>query len=207
MNLTVTEVEEKQVKLEAELSTALEAAKVLTPATAEFDEAYSRYLAAKAAIAKIPDELSKAKIAENSAVIATAGSQVADAIEQLIEGLKVSELIGAPVTALRYAIDAEGKKLVVFNPVTRLASSGGKREAKGTGHTMIVDPEGNKLSLTKFVLANATDEEKASEAFKYPHTQVDSKPKFEAFCESHNIALAGFVYETPKQAEAEAATS
>jgi len=203
MSLTVIEVEAKQVKLEAEMSTALVAAQALTPATAEFDEAYGRYLKAKAEIAKIPDELSKAKIAENSAVIATAGAQVADAIQQLVTALDVEKLVGTPVIALRYAVDAEGKGLVVFNPITRVASAGSKREAKGTGHTVIVDPEGNRLSLTKFVLANATDDEKASDAFKYPHTQADSKPKFDAFCEAHG--LTGFVYELPgKATEAEA---
>jgi len=204
MNPTVQEVEAKKVKLEADMATALVAAQALVPATAEFDEAYSRYLAAKSAIAKIPYEISKAKLAENATVIATAAGQVAEAIAQLCEGLKVVDMIGAPVTALRYAIDAEGKKLVVFNPVTKLSSTTSKREAKGAGHTVIVDAEGNRLSLTKFVLANATEAEKASPEYKYPHSQVDSKPKFEAFCESHS--LTGYVYETPKQAGAEAAS-
>lgn len=198
MSLTCQEVEAKKVSLEAELNTALEAAKVLTPATAEFDDAYSRYLSSKSALAKIPDELSKAKVAENAVVIATASSQVADAIEQLCEGLKVAELIGAEVVGLSYRKNPEGVKTVIFNPITRVATAG-KREAKGTGHTVIIDSEGNHLSLTKFVLAHATEAEKASDAFKYPHTQVDSKPKFESFCEGHS--LTGFVYETPKQAE------
>lgn len=204
--MTTAEVQTKETQLQAELATALEAAKVLTPATAEFDEAYGRYLSAKAAIAKIPEELSKAKIAENAVVIATAGTQIADSITQLIDGLKVEEMIGKPVESLRWAKDAEGKAGVAFNPVVKLASTGKKSGAsKGAGHTVIVTPEGERLSLTKFVLAHATDAEKASEEYKYPHTRVDTHPKFEQFVKDHN--LTGFTYETPAQAGEVVATS
>ena len=203
--MKIVEVEAKQKALEAELTTALEAAKVLTPATAEFDEAYSRYLGAKANIAKIPEELAKARQSENAEAIAQCGTQVGEAIGQLIVGLKVADLLGVPVTALRYAIDAEGKVLVVFNPVTKVRATGGKREAKGGGRTVIVDPEGNRLSLTKFVLAHATDAEKASPEYKYPHSQVSSKPKFEEFCQTHS--LTGFTYELPQAGGADEAAS
>lgn len=199
---TIVEIEAKQKTLEAEMSTSIEAAKVLTPATPEFDEAYSRYLAAKASIAKIPDEIATAKLAENAEAIATAGAQVAEAIEQLVDGLKVADLIGVPVTALRYAKDAEGKKLVIFNPVTKVRAAGARR-GRGAGRTSIIDPQGEKWSLTKFVLAHASDTEKASPEYKYPHTQVDSKPKFEKFCEAHS--LTGYTYELPTtEGEAEA---
>lgn len=205
MTPTIVEVEAKQTTLNAEMSTALEAAKVLTPATPEFDEAYSRYLAAKASIAKIPDEIAAAKLSENADAIKIAGVQVADAIAQLIDGLKVAELLGKPVEALRYAVDAEGKSLVVFNPIIKVKSSGAKK-GKGTGRTVIVDAQGDKWSLTKFVLENATEAEKDAnnEAFlKYPHTAVDTKPKFEKFCEAHS--LTGFIYELPSaEGEAEA---
>lgn len=202
--MTIQEIETKKTTLEAEMGTALEAAKVLTPATAEFDEAYSRYLSAKASLAKIPDELAAAKVAENADAIAVCGSQVAEAIGQLVDGLKVADLLGVPVTALRYAKDSEGKALIVFNPVIKVKATGGTRKASGAGRTVIVDAEGNRLSLTKFVLANASDAEKVTPEFKYPHTQVDSKPKFEAFCEAHS--LTGFTYETPQAETTEQAS-
>lgn len=196
--MTIQEVEARQKNLEAEMATALEASKVLTPATVEFDDAYGRYLSAKANLAKIPDEITKARQAENADAIKQSGVQVAEAIGQLVDGLKIADLLGTPVTTLRYAVDSEGKALVIFNPVTKVKSTG-KREAKGTGHTQIVDPEGNRLSLTKFVVAHATDAEKASPEYKYPHTRADSKPKFEEFCVSHG--LTGYTYELPQATE------
>lgn len=196
--MTKVEVEAKKTTLEAEMATALEAAKVLAPATPEFDEAYGRYLSAKASLAKIPEELAKAMLAENAEAIAQRGLQIAEGIGQLVDGLKVADLVGTPIVALRYAVDAEGKALVVFNPIVKVKSTG-KREAKGTGRIVVVDTEGNRLSLTKFVLAHATDEEKASPEYKYPHSQVDSKPKFEKFCKEHS--LTGFTYEVPTAGE------
>lgn len=186
------EVETKKTTLEAEMATALEAVKVLTPATPEFDEAYTRYLGSKASLAKIPDELIAAKLSENSEAIAVAGTQIADAIAQLAAGLKIEELLGTPLIALRYAVDAEGKGLVVFNPIMKLKSTTGAK-GKGTGRTVIVDSAGERLSLTKFVLAHATEAEKSSPDYKYPHTRVDSKPKFEEFCKAHS--LTGCTYE------------
>jgi len=202
--MTVTEVEAKKTNLETELTTALAAAKVLEPATPEFDEAYGRYLTAKAAIAKIPDEIASAKLAENADAIKSASATVAEGITQLLEGLKVAELLGKPVIALAYhrAVNADGtiSTGVNFNPTVHIKASGPKvaKEAKGAGHTMIVGPDGARLSLTKFVLTNATDAEKASPEFKYPHTRVDSRPKFDAFVASHN--LTGYTYETPTTA-------
>ncbi len=202
--MTVIEVEARKFSLEAELSTALEAAKVLTPATPEFDEAYSRYLSAKANLAKIPDEVIKAKVAENADAIKVASTQVGEAITQLVDGLKVADLMGVPVTALRYFTDSEGKVGVVFNPVTKVKSTSSPR-TPGTGRTVIVDSEGNRLSLTKFVLAHATEAEKASPEYKYPHTRVDSKPKFEAFCASHS--LTGYSHEVNTGAESQSEAS
>lgn len=203
--MTVIEVEAKKISLEAELNTAAEATKVLTPVTPEFDEAYSRYLAAKTALAKIPEEISKAKIAENAEAIAQCGGQVAEAIGQLVTGLKVEELIGTPVTSLRYFIDADKKASVVFNPVVKVATrgTGSRKDGKG-GRTVIVDSEGNRQSLTKFVLEHATEAEKGTDAYKYPHTRVDSKPKFEEFCKEHT--LTGYTYEVAT-AEAETSTA
>jgi len=120
--------------------------------------------------------------------------QIGEAITQLVTGLKVADLLGVPVTALRYSQASDGVVLVAFNPVARKATAG-TRKAAGAGRTVIVDTEGNRLSLTKFVLAHATDVEKASPEYKYPHSQVSSKPKFEAFCTAHS--LTGFTYELP----------
>lgn len=192
---TVIEVEAKKTSLDAELATALEAAKVLTPATPEFDEAYGRYLSAKAALAKIPDEVAAAKQSENAEAIAQCATQIAEAVKQLVEGLKVAELLGVPVKSLRYVVDDEGKLKVTFNPVVVVKATGAGKGHKAGGHTTILTPEGEHLSLTKFVLAHATEEEKATPEYKYPHAQVDSQPKFTKFCEAHS--LTGFVYEMP----------
>lgn len=191
--MNTQEVATKKTSLEAEITTALEAVKVLTPATPEFDEAYARYLGAKASLVKIPEELAAAKLSENADAIAQCGVQVSEAIVQLLDGLKVADLVGVPIKTLRFAIDDAGKPLTVFNPVTKIKATGGKR-TPGTGRTVVVDAEGNRLSLTKFVLAHATDAEKASLDYKYPHSRVDSKPKFETFCQEHS--LTGYTYET-----------
>lgn len=205
--MTVQEVELKRAQLESVRDTALEAAKVLAPATSEFDEAYGRYLNAKTSLARIPDELAKARVAENADAIKTAGVTISEAITQLIEGLGVANLLGTPVIALRYyrvaGKDVAGKESVsmgvVFNPIIGTKGAGkAPKEAKGIGHTMIVGPDGTKYSLTKFVLAYTTEAEKASADYKYPHTKVDSKPKFDAFCVARN--LTGYTYEAPGKA-------
>lgn len=191
---TVSEVKTKETTLNTEIATQLEAIKVLTPATPEFDEAYTRYLTSKASLAKIPDEIAQALLAENADAIAVVATQTADAIVQLVTGLKVNDLIGCEVTALRMYTDSDNKKHVVFNPVTVIKASG-KRSEKSQGRTVITDSEGNSQSLTKFVLAHATEDEKLTDAYKYPHVRVATKPKFDEFCESHN--LTGFNYILP----------
>ena len=211
---TIKEIEAKQVTLEAEQTTALEAARVLTPATPEFDEAYSRYLGAKAAIAKIPDEIAVAKLAENKAQIDAAAITVTEGITQLVNGLNVADLLGKTVISLRYfrvvSTDEAGVETVstgtVFNPVTKVSTKGtGTGTGKSAGRTVVVDPEGNRLSLTKFVLAHATDSEKtegSEDYIKYPHTAIDTRPKFDKFVAGHS--LTGFTYEPQKAEEAAA---
>jgi hypothetical protein len=195
--MTIQEIETREKALHAEMTAALEGAKGKKPASAEFDEAYGKYLAAKANLAKIPAELAKAKAEANSGALKSVGETVAQAIAKLVEGLKVAELLGEPVKVVRYIVGEDGVAVVGFNPTTRIATKGPKGERKtGNGHVAIIAPDGSKQSLTKFVLAHATDAEKASKEFKYPHSQVDTKPKFDAFCASHN--LTGFVYEVPE---------
>jgi len=199
--VTVAVITEKQVKLEAELATALEAAKALTPATPEFDEAYGRYLAAKAGIAKIPDEIASAKKTENADAIRADGSAIAEGIKQLLGGLKTAEKLGEPVISVVWAQGATGidgavpAPQVVFNPKKVAKSSGGTRKA-GAGRTTITQPDGESISLTKFVLAHAGEE-----AGKYPHALVDTKPKFEEFCTKHG--LSGYTYSRPGAEESE----
>lgn len=198
--MTIQEVEAKGQQLQADMGAALQEAKSQKPATPEFDASYGKYLAAKAALAKIPEDLAKAKLEANSTAIKTVNATVADAITQLVMGLKVAELLGAPVSILRYVV-INDVATVVFNPTTRLSTKSKGERKVSNGHVQIKAPDGSKLSLTKFVLANATDAEKSSAAFKYPHTQVDSKPKFDVFCVAHN--LTGYLYELPEvQAEA-----
>ncbi len=197
--MTVIEIDAKETTLNTEMATALEAAKVLTPATPEFDEAYQRYLGAKAALAKIPTERAAAMLAENAETIATCGAQIVEGLNQLIVGLKIEELLGTPVTGLRLATDAEGKKFVVFNPVTKIPATRKAGEAKTTGRTVIVDGEGNRTSITKFVNANLSNSQKlegSPDYVKYPHTLIDTKPKFDAFISERG--LTGYTYETPE---------
>ena len=212
--MTIQEIQAKQAQMEVEQNTALEAAKTLTPATPEFDEAYGRYLAAKAGIARIPDEIAKAKLTENAEAIGTAGNTVAEAITQLVEGLKVEDLLGTAVIALRYfrvvtpATEAAEAKIstgVVFNPIMKLSTSKGGGKKTGMGRTIIVAADGSRLSLTKFVLATATEAEIASVEYKYPHVLVATKPKFEEYCTAHN--LTGYSHELPGKAETEVEAS
>ena len=199
--VTVAEISEKQGKLEAELATALEAAKALTPATPEFDEAYGRYLAAKAGIAKIPEEIVSAKRAENADAIKADGVAIGEGIKQLLDGLKTAEKLGEPVISVVWTQGAarEGEAIpapqVNFNPKKQIASSKGGTRKAGTGRTTILQPDGETTSLTKFVLAHASEEE----AGKYPHALVDTKPKFEEFCTKHG--LMGYTYQRPSGAE------
>ena len=208
--MTVQEIETKKSKIEAEMSTALTAAKVLEPATAEFDEAYARYLGAKAALAKIPAEIAAAMKVEHADAIKADCVTLASSIRQLIDGLDVEAKLGEPAISVVWTQGATGIDGVVptpvvhINPTVKVKATGGtKREAKVGGHTVVKTPEGETVSLTKFVLEHATDAEKASPEYKYPHGLVSSKPKFAAFCEAHN--LTGYEYLTPgKAGEAEA---
>jgi len=199
--MTVLEVNQKQEKLELELTTALEAAKVLTPATPEFDDAYGRYLGAKAAIAKIPAELAAATKAEHTDAIKADGVTMAQSIKQLIDGLGIEAKLGEPVKKLVYDVFESGP-VVSFNPTVKIKAAGGKREPKEGGRTVAQAPDSTTQSLTKFVLEHATEAEKASPEYKYPHGVVSSKPKFEAFCAAHG--LTGYAYVTPGKATGEA---
>lgn len=196
---TIVEIQEKQGKLVAEMTTALEAAKVLQPATPEFDNAYGRYLAAKAAIAKIPEELTMAKRAENADAIKADGAAIAEGIRQLLDGLKTAEKLGEAVISVVWtqgAVGADGTvpaPVVYFNPKVKSAPTSKEtgEVARKTGRTTILGPDGSTYSLTKFVLAHADE----AEAGKYPHVLVDSKPKFDEFCTKHG--LTGYTYQRP----------
>jgi len=197
--MTVLEVNQKQAKLQAEMATALEAAKVLIPATPEFDEAYGRYLGAKSGLAKIPTELAVATKAEHADAIKADGVTMAQSIKQLIDGLGIDAKLGEPVKKLVYDVFESGPA-VTFNPtVTVRATKAGKGEPKAGGRTVAKLPDGSTMSLTKFVLEHATEAEKASPEYKYPHGVVSSKPKFEAFCAVHG--LTGYEYVIPGKAE------
>lgn len=213
--MTVVEVQTKLAQLEAERDTALAAAKVLTPATPEFDDAYGRYLASKTAIGKIPDELAKAKLSENADAIKAQALVVGETLVKLTTGLKVAELLGSPLTSLRALFtetDVEGVKVttcnVAFNPPVA-ASKPVKAKAEGAAEakelhkrTVIMAPGGAKYNPTKFILTFMPQEEQAKEQAEatakgnkawYPHVLVDSLPKFEAFCKAHN--LVGYTYD------------
>jgi len=203
--MTIQEIETKKTKLEAEMSTALEAAKVLVPATAEFDGAYGRYLGAKAALAKIPAELAAAMKAEHADAIKADCITLAESIRQLIDGLGVEAKLGEPAISVVWTQGATGADGVVpapvvhVNPTVNLKPAGSKRGAKVGGRTVIKTPAGDVVSLTKFVLGHVTDAEiapfKNANGVWYPHGLVSSKPKFTAFCEAHG--LTGYEYVTP----------
>jgi hypothetical protein len=144
--------------------------------------------------------------------------QKTDALQEALSALPFATTVVEFKTFVREGVNNINVHAHTFEPITKSkpilelsrgyesgnrATKGPKGERKvSAGHTKVVSPDGSKLSLTKFVMANATDAEKSSPAYKYPHTRVDSKPKFDQFCESHG--LTGYVYEVP---EAEAVTS
>ncbi len=202
--MTIAEVEAKKTTLETTIATALEASKALAPGTTEFDDAYGRYLSAKLALAKIPEELAVAKRTENAEVIKAGASTIGAAIRELIAGLELASKLGEPVISVVWTQGQAGldgvipEPVVLINPKTVAKAPSAKHEAKTGGRTMIGYPDGTQTSLTKFVGEFATDAEKASPEYKYPHTRVDSKPKFEAFCTAHN--LTGYTYITPSVA-------
>ena len=199
--MTVVEVETKKTQLEATLKSSLIEASKFVPGTAEFDEKYALHLSTKGALSKIGEEMAKALEAQNAEAIKAHSVTLAQAIGKLVEGMKVAELVGKPVTALNYYTAADGTVHVVFNPVTHIKSAGTKASGsgpKGKGHTMIVGPDGTQMSITKFVQSNLTESQKTEgsvDYVKYPHTVIDTRPKFDEFCKAHN--LVGYKYEIP----------
>ena len=191
--MTLIEVEQKQKALQTQGDTAFKNAQKLQSGTAEYDEQYSIYLSAKAAIANIPNELAKARKEANAEGLAAAAKTVSEGIAQLLAGLNVSDLLGERVIKVSWTqLDAAITPDVRFNATTRISPGAKAKDSKG-GRTMIVDAQGNRQSCTKFVNATCTAEEKASKDFKYPHTRIDTKPKFDAYCLAHN--LTGLEYE------------
>jgi len=210
--MTVQEIKAKKSRLEAELTMALEAAKVLAPVTPEFDDAYGRYLNVKAALLRIPEELVAALKVEHAGAIKVWGVLFAEHVQQLIKGLRteeggpaIEELLGEPVVSLVWIQGATGIDKVVpapvayINPTTKVKGTGGKSEPKKTGgRTFIKTPAGETMSLTKFALQHASPEEIATCTYKTgvtSHVLVDSKPKFLAFCTAHG--LTGYEYIMP----------
>jgi len=192
--MTVQEIETKKTQLEAELNTALEAAKVLTPATPEFDDAYGRYLGAKAGLAKIPGELAATKRAENANAIKADCAVLADGIGKLVAGMGLEAKLGSPVISVVWTQGAAGIDGVVPAPVVHInptvKSVGNKRvptSSGGSGRARVRCPNGEFTTPTRFVLDHATDAEKASPEYKYPHGLVSTQPKFETFCLAHNL--------------------
>jgi len=191
--MTLAELDKRAVELQSIIANQLATAQKLQAGSVEFDEAYGGYLASKAELAKMPELKRQAQVAENKVAIDAAGKTVAEAIQKLIAGLKVSELLGEDVKTLRYYVEESGTVSVIFNPKAMLRPKG--KAVKSGGRTIITDSEGNTTSVTKFVLAHATEAEKASKAFDYPHTQCDTEAKFQDFCVKHN--LTGFTYSKP----------
>ena len=224
---TILEVNQKEQNLKTTIETTLLAVKSLIPATPEFDEAYTRYLTAKSELTHIPELLQQAKLSENSDKIKSAGLTIAEGIKKLIEGLGVKELLGSDVLTLNYHVetvkgstDAQGvvtadsfKSVVVFNPKTIVKSTTGKADKSAaktdsdkTGHNTIVNTNVTPnvtLSLTKFVNLTATEAEKLTAEYKYPHTRVDSLPKFNEYIKSHNLTGYTYVKGSKKLSEAE----
>lgn len=199
---TMTEVVERQkVELEISMATAIEASKVLSPGSQEFDEVYGRYLRAKADLARIPIRLVEAKLQDNAGAIATAGAAVGEAITNLLVGLKVEDLLITPVMFLTYGV-VEGKVIVRFNPITTLAPSHkgegvGRGRGRGGKRPHIISSDGTELTITEFVTPYLTTEEKdpkSSKYVKWPHVCVDSLEKFGTFCKAHQIADGTYTY-------------
>ena len=203
--MTVIEVEQKKAQLEATVKNEFDEAKKCKAGSDDFDLHMSAYLKAKSDLSKIDSEFAKAKESEKTNLIKADCDAIGQAITQLLTGLKVADKLTEPVKSLVYVIDSEGKVQVTINKVTKLKSAGATSEGKGKGHTKIIDSAGNELSVTAFIKAHATEAELTSKAFVYPHTQADTKAKFEAFCKSHN--LTGYEYRIPAKTEAEEAVT
>ena len=197
--MTVIEVEAKKAELTATMTNELAEAKKSKPMTDEFNLHYDAYRKAQKALLTIDEDMQKAKDNEKLSLIKSDCETLAISIAKLIEGLKLAEKLNEPVKSCVYVVDSEGKATVTINKVTKLKSAG---ESKGTGkgHVKIVDAQGIEQSVTQFIKTHATAAELGTAAFKYPHTQADTKAKFEAFCKAHN--LTGYEYKIPTDIEA-----
>jgi hypothetical protein len=188
--MTTIEVEARKAELTATMTSELAEAKKCKPMTDEFNVHYDLYR-------KVDEEFAKAKESEKHLAIKADCDTLGTAIGKLIEGLKLAEKLGEPIKSCVYVVDSEGKSQVTINKVTRIASKAGEGKGNGKGHVKIVDGQGNEQSVTAFIKAHATAAELATAAYKYPHTQADSKAKFEAFCTAHN--LTGYEYRLPAE--------
>ncbi len=192
--LGIPEVQAKQTTLEAQLAELVALVPTLQFGTEEYNAKAEEYLSVRKSLANMPAELAAAQKEANASEINAASAAVAEAITKLVEGLKVAELLGEPVTGLRYfnvaSKDDAGVETmsagVVFNPLTKVPSTRAPKdggEATGTRQA-VVTASGEKMSKTAFVKActTLTAEEQAE---KYPHALVASGPKFEAFLKAH----------------------
>jgi len=189
--MTIAEIEARNTALDGLITEAQNAAKALVVGSSDFDAAYKAYLDLKAEKAAIPAKVAAAKKSENAEKIKKAATDIAGAITQLIAAMKIDDLIGEKLVKLSYNLTTDEKTAqtvatVLFNPVTRLASTGKRESGK---RTMIGNPDGTHQSLTAFVKAHAPE----ADWGKYPHTLVDTQPKFEAFCTKYG--LSGFTYQ------------
>lgn len=192
--MTVIEVEAKKAELTATMTNELAEAKKSKPMTDEFNTHYDAYREAQKAFLTIDKDMQKAKDNEKLLLIKSDCETLAISIAKLIEGLKLAEKLNEPVKSCVYVVDSEGKAMVTINKVTKLkGASEGK--GNGKGHVKIVDAQGIEQSVTQFIKTHATAAELSSSAYKYPHTQADTKAKFEAFCKAHN--LTGYEYRLP----------
>lgn len=161
-------------------------------------------------------EANKEAIAAIGVAIAEAIQSAVDGLEvEKLLGQPVHALTFFRGTSKVTQKDANGADVIVttldkgivrFNPTTHVKESGGTKKSSDSaggekkGHTVITGPDGATYSLTKFVVLHATDAEKTEHEREVgstpgkvtPHTRVDSKPKFEKFCASHN--LVGYTY-------------
>lgn len=207
IGVKVAEVQAREVTLKATISTALEAAKALTPGTPEFDDAYGRHLAAKTALAAIPGELLEARKADNTAKINAALITIGLVVRGAVQKLNLADLICEPVTSVVWSQGATGldgvvpEPLVTVNPKILGRATGPKaaKTAKPEGEGEVAKrlkvkyPDGSIVSRTAFVTQFATSEKEDVTAFKTPHTFIidaahpNDSTKFDEFCAAHNL--------------------
>jgi len=199
--MTVIEVTERKANLENTVKESQAKLKGLKPFSDDFDKLMSEYLKAKNDLTKIDAEFDKAKIDEAQNAVKEQCITIGTTISKLLEAYKIADLIKEPVKTVVYVVDSEGKVSVNINKITKLASKGTGTGKVGKGHVKIVDAQGQEQSVTAFIKANATAAELTTAAFKYPHTQADTKAKFDEFVKAHN--LTGFEYKMPVEATTE----